>query len=175
MKLVKPWLPVLVAAALAASGCGYTLVGRGSFLPEDIRTIYVAPLENRTLQGQVEQILTTAITGEFVKRRRFEVVNDRGDADAEMLGAVTGFGATPVAFDQDGRATRFEISITAAMVFRRTDEAKTVLWASDRYLFRRQYELELSSTDFFDPQNVAVEEVAEEFAETLVIDVLEGF
>lgn len=168
-------LLTLGLGALLTLGCGYTLVGKGSYLPEDIRQIYVAPLENRTLQPQVDQILTPAITGEFVQRGRFEVVNSRNQADAEMVGAVTGFGVTPVAFDENGRATRYEISITAAMVFRRTDENGTVLWASDRYLFRRAYELQITSSTFFEPQNVAVEEVADEFAETLVIDVLEGF
>jgi len=39
---------LLAVATLTGSGCGYTLVGRGSFLPDYIKTIGVPTFENRT-------------------------------------------------------------------------------------------------------------------------------
>lgn len=161
---------------LVLVGCGYSLVGTGSYLPADIKAIYVAPLENQTLQPQVDQILTRAITEEFVTRRRYDVVNSAEAADAELLGAVTGYAVSPVAFDSEGRATQYEISITLALRFQRTKTTPPeILWASDRYVFRKQYEIEVSSSGFFDPQNLAIEDVAQDFARTLVVDLLEGF
>ena len=176
MLKLSRWLAVGMIAAVL-TGCGYTLVGTGSYLPEDIKAIYVAPLENRTLQPQVDQILTQAIAEEFVTRQRYEVVNSVDEADAQLLGAVTGYAVSPVAFDNEGRATQYEISITLALRFQRTKgDPPQILWASDRYVFRKQYELDVSSaTSFFDPQNLAIEDVAQEFARTLVIDLLEGF
>jgi hypothetical protein len=168
----------LVACGLLALGCGYNLVGKGSTLPADVEQIYVAPLENRTLRSQVDQILTAAITEEFVKRQRYDVVNSRDEADAEIVGSVTGFGATAVAFDANNRAERYEISITAALRLQRTTTPPELLWASDHYVFRRQYqagEEQASAEVFLDLQSQAMEEVAQEFAQTLIIDVLEGF
>ena len=69
-------LPAALALA-ALAGCGYALVGRGSNLPEDVREVYIAPLENRTQRSQVEQVLTRAIADEMVTRRRFAVVGGR--------------------------------------------------------------------------------------------------
>ncbi|MEO1367775.1 MAG: hypothetical protein AAFX50_11415, partial [Acidobacteriota bacterium] len=70
----------LLAVALFAQGCGYTLVGRASNIPDDIREIYVEPLVNQTQRQQVEQLLTQAIIDELVTRRRFEVINDITEA-----------------------------------------------------------------------------------------------
>lgn len=111
---------LLGASFLILSGCGYALVGRGSNLPEDIREVYIRPLENRTPRSQVEQELTRAIADELVQRQRFAVVGNVDEADAEISGAVVFYGATPITFDAEGRATEYEIAITAQIVFKRT-------------------------------------------------------
>ena len=111
---------LLGASFLILSGCGYALVGRGSNIPEDIQEVYIRPLENRTPRSQVEQELTRAIAEELVQRQRFTVVGSPEEADAEISGAVVFYGATPVTFDAEGRATEYEIAITAQIVFKRT-------------------------------------------------------
>jgi len=172
----RPWLwaslPVL--SCLLVSGCGYALVGRGSNLPADVRAVYLKPFDNRTQRAQVEQILTRAIADELVTRQRFSVVADAEQADAELSGAVVGFGVTPVAFDASGRATEYEISITAEVVFKRRG-ADEVIWRNDRYQFRESYPVEVDSATYFDRETLALEEVAGRFAETMVSDLLEGF
>jgi outer membrane lipopolysaccharide assembly protein LptE/RlpB len=174
-------IPLVVAlcGVLLLAGCGYTLVGRSNNLPEDVRKIYVAPLENRTPRSQVEQILTQALLDELVKRRRFEVINSEAAADAVLRGAVVTFAVRPVTFDADGLANKFEISITADMRFERPPRGganePTVLWASSRYSFREDYPLTEGGLSYFDRENLAIEETAETFAETLVTDLLEGF
>ncbi len=111
---------LLGVSFLSLSGCGYALVGRGSNLPPDIKNVYLRPLENRTPRSQVEQALTRAIADELVQRQRFSVIGAPEGADAEISGAVVAYGATPVTFDAEGRATEYEIAITAQIVFKRT-------------------------------------------------------
>jgi outer membrane lipopolysaccharide assembly protein LptE/RlpB len=167
-----------VAAALLVlpvlSGCGYALVGRASNLPEDIREVYIRPLENRTQRSQVEQELTRAIADEMVTRQRFAVVGSPEAADAELSGAVVAFGVTPVTFDTTGRATEYEITITAQMAFKRVGKEE-VIWSNENYVFRESYPIETSAADYFDREDEALEEAAERFAETMVSDLLEGF
>lgn len=164
---------VLLAAALA--GCGYALVGRASNLPADVQEVFIRPLENRTPRTQVEQFLTTAITDELVTRQRFTMVGSAGEADAELAGSVTGFAVTPVTFDAQGRATEYEIAITARVAFQRTSEEKAVLWSNDRYVFRESYPVQVSAAGYFDQEDTAIREAARRFAETMVSDLLEGF
>ena len=174
MRLKRHGLVVVMLLSTALGGCGYALVGRASNLPEDVRNIYIEPLVNNTARLQVDQFLSQAIADEFVTRQRFKVVSSRAEADALLSGTVTSFVVRPVAFGDEGRATEYEIIIGAKVVFKRRDSDE-VIWQQDRYQFQEDYELEVSETDFFDRQNEAIEEVALKFAETLVIDILEGF
>lgn len=175
-------LPILVtpclAAAVALAGCGYALVGRGLNIPEDIKKIYVQPLENSTSRSQVEQILTRAISDELLTRRRFETVNSAAEADAVLSGNVLTFVVRPVTFDQDGLADSFEVSISADMKFQRPPsggEEGEVIWSNSRYVFRQDYPLEEEETAYFDRENIAIQSTSERFAATLVTDLLEGF
>lgn len=164
----------LTALTLTAGGCGYALAGRGGNIPEEVQDVYLAPFENQTQRSQVEQFVTQAIATELVKRRRFSIVNSAESADAQLTGTVTAFGVTPVSFDNDGRATEYEISITAAVEFRRLDTDE-VLWSNSRYLFRENYPVDDTSTSYFDRENDAIEEAAERFADIMVSDLLVGF
>lgn len=179
MRVSKPSiLNLLLAGALLAplwtAGCGYSLVGRTSTLPEDVRNIYVEALRNTTRRSQLEQVLSRAIADEFVTRRRFEVVSSIREADGVLSGTVTGFSLRPVAFDAGGRANEYEIVISSSMRFARPNGGE-VLWQQERYSFRELYEATASEADFFSRQDQAIEEVAKKFAQTLVIDLLEGF
>lgn len=170
-RMSTAWL--LIVAALAA-GCGYGLVGRTSSLPEDIQDVYVQPLGNRTTRSQVDLLLTQAIGDEFVKRRRFNLISDSRQADAVLTGVVTGFTERPVTFGGEGRGSEYEIQITADMSFSRPG-AEEPLWVRNGYRFRETYEIDVSAADYFDRSDQAIEEVAEKFAEVIVIDLLEGF
>lgn len=174
----RPVALVLLAAtaAMAATlaGCGYTLVGRGTNVPEDVREVYLSPFENRTQRQQLDQYVTEAIADELTTRRRFDVVSDRGAADADISGVVTAFGLTPITFDDQGRATEFEISVTAQVLFRRVP-GDEVIWRADNYVFRETYEVELGEGGFLDREEEAIRDAVERFAETMVSDLLEGF
>ncbi len=183
MKVTWPVRLVVVATTLATglalSGCGYTLVGRASNIPEDIGRVFLQPFENRTTRIEVEQFLTQAIADELVTRARFELVATEGEADAVIRGSVTSFRVAPITFTSDGRAQEYELAIIADVSFRRvsspTEEEGEVIWANDRYQFKESYEVESADSDFFDRENIAIEDSAERFADTMVTDLLEGF
>lgn len=172
---------ILASAAAVLAGCGYTLVGLASNIPEDVRNVYVETLENGTQRAQVEQLLTQAIISEMVTRRRFSVVNDASEADAVLHGKVLQCRVRPLTFDANGLADNFEIEISADMVFQRVPasgqlpEDAEVIWKNARYLFRQDYPLEQAGVAYFDRELLAIEEVSDRFAETLVTDLLEGF
>ena len=169
---------LLALVALATLGCGYALVGRASNIPEDIQRVYVTPFENRTTRSEIEQFITAEVINELVTRQRFTMVNGTDEADAVIVGVISGFRVTPITFDADGRASEYEATITADVAFRRVPtepgaEAE-VIWANSRYLFRETYELD-ASDEFFDQENIALDDTAELFAKTMVSDLLEGF
>jgi len=165
----------VTAAILSAFGCGYALIGQGSNIPADVGVIFLQPLENQTRKSQVDQILGQAIADEVVLRGRFDLASGEDGADAVLEGEITNFVVTPVRFDNQGLAEEYEISIMAAMEFRRTD-SEEVLWRNPNYVFRNNYELdETDLTSFFDREIIAIDGVAILFARTLLTDLMEGF
>lgn len=166
---------LLLALGIAAlAGCGYTLVGQGTNVPEEVREVYLSPIENRTQRQRLDQIVTEAIALELSKRRRFSLVSEREGADADLSGAVVGFGLTPISFDNQGRADEYEISVTAQVVFERLPGGE-VLWRADHYQFRETYAVDITEAGFLDREEEAIREASDRFAETLVSDLLTGF
>ncbi len=166
----------LALVCVLLDGCGYGLVGRTSSLPPDIEEIYIQPLSNRTLREQIDQEFTRAITNEFLRRPRFKIVNTANEADAVLTGEVSNFQVRAVLFgaEDEGRAREYEILVLARMEFRRSG-TEEVIWQQPFYQFRENYTFDLDPLSFTDREDLAVLEVADEFAETLVIDILEGF
>jgi hypothetical protein len=163
----------VVLVLLPLVGCGYALVGRSSNLPEDVRSIYVETLANQTGRAQVDQIVTRALSQEFVKRQRFQVVGSTGEADAILTGTVLSYRVSPVAF-LEGRARQYQVQIGANMEFTRTDNDE-VIWRQSNYFFRETYEAEIDEAAYISREDEKLEDVAQRFAETVVIDLLEGF
>jgi hypothetical protein len=167
---------LLLAAflGLALSGCGYALVGHSNFLDPSIKTIQVPAFVNRTTRVELEQRVTQAVAEEFVSRGRLRLVTTAGEADAILRGSIDTFNIFPIAFDQ-GRATRYQVSITAKieLVDHRHDDK--VLWKNDQYRFTEDYDVNLESTDAFDQETRAITEIAVRFAEGLLTNLLEGF
>ena len=64
----------LVLLGAMSSGCGYSLAGRGSFLPAYIRTIGVPLFTNNTPVFDVERRITERVRTELIGRGRYKVV-----------------------------------------------------------------------------------------------------
>jgi outer membrane lipopolysaccharide assembly protein LptE/RlpB len=171
-RLLAGLAAALAAAALA--GCGYSLLGRGSTLPAEVRVIRFETLSNETSRVGVEQRVSREIARELATRGRFEVSAHAREADADLSGAVIQFDLYPVAFDAAGRATEYQVAITARVSLKALPEER-VLWESPAYTFRDNYKLAASAASYADRENEAIDRVAERFAASLVSSLLEGF
>jgi outer membrane lipopolysaccharide assembly protein LptE/RlpB len=168
-------LSALVVWSLILAGCGYALVGRANFLPEGIKTIQVPSFVNRTTRVELEQRVTQAVAEEIVSRGRLTLVSGPSEAHVILRGSIESFGLTPVAFNEEGRATRYQVTVAARieLVDHRNEDA--VLWKNDQYLFTETYSINLQLADAFDQETRAIQEIADRFAESVVTNLLEGF
>jgi len=167
-------LIVLLAPAIAATGCGYALVGKGSSLPDNIRVVQFTTLENMTQRVQLEQRFSGEIARELASRGRFKVQADSTGADAALTGAVLAFNLFPVAFDSQGRATDYQVQVTARVSLKTVPDGK-VLWENPAYTFRDNYSYAATAASYVDLENDAIDRVAGRFAQALVTSLLEGF
>jgi outer membrane lipopolysaccharide assembly protein LptE/RlpB len=165
---------IALACALLATGCGYALVGKGSSLPENIKIVQFTTLENRTPRVELEQRFSAAIVRELVSRGRFKVQAGPDGANAVLSGTVIGFDLYPVAFDSQGRATDYQVRVTARVSLHTLPDDKT-LWENPAFTFRDNYQFSATAASYTDLENDAIDRVADRFAQSLVTSLLEGF
>lgn len=173
-------LIVVLLACLSSSGCGYALVGGGSFLPDYIETVGIPLFENGTSVFEVEQIVTQEVRQEFIGRGRYRVVAETDEVDAVLIGSIDNIEIAPASFSDDQQASRFVFTLTAGIQFTdlTTDE---VLWENPRLVFSDEYDVASGGGDvesvsaFFGQRSNAVERIAQDFAETVVSSILEAF
>ena len=168
----------LTAAALAAAGCGYRLVGTGDTgaIPKHLQTLHIAPFVNKTTRAELDQRLTEEVSQEWVRRGRFQLVSNPDQADVVLSGSVTSANVSPVRFDDQGRASEYQLSVAADVTFvDRTGEKPVVLWRDQRFTRVISYEVDASLANYFDREVQAMERLARDFARGLVVTILEGF
>jgi len=168
-----------VVCAVSGAGCGYSLAGRGSFLPAYVRTIGVPTFVNRTSVFNLETLLTQKVRAEFIGRGKYQILPQTTGVDALLTGEVTGVSIVPASFSNQQLASRYAITMTARVELRDLKENK-VLWDNPSVMFRQDYEATSGRgvTDpvaFFQQDATALERMSSEFARTIVSAILEAF
>ncbi len=162
-----------VVMVVGLCGCGYRVASKNR-LPQPIHTIDVEPLKNQTTTYKVEQILTRALVSELVERTNYDVVSGNSQADAVLKGRVIRVTANPVTFARTAFASTVLVTVYAGIELtdRRTG---AVLFKNDQYIFREQYIVNVDVENFFSEMNPALQRIANDFAESVVVSILEGF
>jgi hypothetical protein len=169
-----------LGAGAIAAGCGYSLAGRGSFLPDYIRVIGIPMFGNRTPYATVEQVFTEKVRVEFQGRGRYTVNPHELGADGAVRGDITGISAAPVAFTDAQLATRYRFTVSIAVQFFDARQQKT-LWENPALIFADEYELAnrasvtLDAAAFLDQERAAVDRLSTDFARSVVSAILEAF
>ncbi len=174
-------LGFVMLAALGSPGCGYHIAGHSSTLPKTIHVIAVPAIENKTTSFRLEQKLTAATVHEFLAKTSYRIVSNPEDADAVLRGKVLSLEAVPLLFDTaTGAATTMLVTVKCEVTF--TERAtQKVLYHSDSFVFRNQYEISADTADttdlrnFFNEQGPALDRLAQDFAQRLVAAVTENY
>jgi hypothetical protein len=170
---------LILALAIATTGCGYALAGRGSFIPDRIRVVGIPPLENRTSFSRVEQVLTEKVRTEFIGRGKYTVLPSEVGAHAVLSGAITSVTVQPVGFTEQQFASRYLFTLTMRVQF--TDAATNeVLWSNEALTFREEVDLSARGTAiegsvFLDQEQASFERISTDVARTVVSAILEAF
>jgi outer membrane lipopolysaccharide assembly protein LptE/RlpB len=160
---------------LMSTGCGYHTAGQGGQLPEAVRTIAVPAFKNETTTYRIEQMLTSSVVREFTTRTHYRILNDPGEAaDATLNGTVLSTTASPLAYDTaTGRAASVMVVVSIKVIL--ADRSGKVLYQNPAYVFREQYEVSQDLPSFFEEDSPAFRRLSQDFARTLVANILEGF
>ncbi|HVR24584.1 MAG TPA: LptE family protein [Candidatus Polarisedimenticolia bacterium] len=172
---MRRWRTVCLAVLAAGSGCGYHTAGSAARLPENVKTIAVPAFTNVTTTYRIEQMLTSSVVREFTTRTHYHILNDPGEAaDATLRGTVISTSASPLTYNSaTGQAA--SVLVVVSMKVSLTDRQGKVLYQNPSYLFREQYEVSQDLASFFEENSPAYRRLSQDFARTLVSNILEGF
>ena len=178
---------MFVALALTLAGCGYHVAGRSDSLPKSIHVIAVPALENKTTIYRIEQKLTAATVHEFLVKTPYRVVSVPANSDAVLRGKILSLEAVPLLFDTaTGRAATMLVTMKCEVTFEERETGK-ILYHTDNFLFRNEYEIPTVVTPstgqvnpstlaaFFQEQDPALDRMAQDFAARLVAAVVENY
>ena len=159
----------------ASTGCGYHTAGHSVQLPENVKTIAVPAFVNETSTYRIEQMLTSSVVREFTTRTHYRILNTSGEAaDATLRGTVVSTSASPLTYNSTtGQAA--SVLVVVSMRVSLTDRGGKVLYQNPSYLFREQYEVSQDLASFFEEDSPAFRRLSQDFARTLVSNILEGF
>ena len=164
-----------LALLVLSTGCGYHTAGHAVQLPENVKTIAVPAFVNQTSTYRIEQMLTASVVREFTTRTHYHIVNTPGeDADATLRGTVVSTSSSPLTYNSaTGQAAT--VLVVVSMRVTLTDRQGKVLYQNPSYLFREQYEVSQDLVSFFEEDSPAFRRLSQDFARTLVSNILEGF
>jgi len=167
----------LLLLAILLTSCGYHTAGHAAQLPANVTTIAIPAFKNETLTYRIDQMLTASVVREFNTRTRYRIINDAkddADADATLRGTVLSTAATPLAYDTaTGQAASVLVVVSIRVAL--TDRNGKVLYQNPAYVFREQYEVSQDLSSFFEEDSPAFRRLSQDFARTLVSNILEGF
>lgn len=171
MRLRGGWLFLLLLTA----GCGYHTAGHAGQLPENVKTIAIPAFVNETRTYRIEQMLTSSVVREFTTRTHYRLLNDPSEAaDATLHGTVLSTSASPLTYDTATGRTA-SVLVVVSLKVSLLDRQGKVLYENPAYLFRETYEVSQDLSSFFEEDSPAFRRLSQDFARTLVSNILEGF
>jgi hypothetical protein len=165
------------AAGALASGCGYSLQGRGITTDPSVKRIGVPLFKDRSGKVGLDSRVTQAVIEELLKRGRFTIVKETTNVDAVVEGEIVSWTVVPVNFSSDTgvtQATRYAISLTAKVVYRKIGQQEP-LWSNDAFSQRDEYDMDQTASSYFDREEQSIERLAAGFARSVVAAMLEAF
>jgi hypothetical protein len=130
----------IVSAALVAAGC-YGFRGGGGF-PSDIRTVYIEPFENRTVQVELDQQLFQKLTDRLPRALGTRPGGEQ-NADAVIRGRILNYddigqNYRPGQTDGNIDVLTYQVAITVAVEI--IDRKRNlVLWDTQSLVGRGEY------------------------------------
>lgn len=165
-------IALLWVCLLFLTGCGYQLSGRGSQIPDHIKSIYIPDFDNKTSLSQAEQYVTFAIRDEFIKRSRLKLIENLSEADSSLEGEISFFEVKPLNISQAAQSNLYNLRIRLKVRF---IDLKTnqIIYENKNVSFSKQYEIDTG--DFFSQASAALKKISAEFSDSIVSIMLENF
>ena len=119
-------------------GCGYRFTPGGEYIDKSIQTVFVDNFSNKTSEANVENIFRRAFIDQFIKGRRFKLVDGRETADAVFRGNIINLMATPLSYNKNNLTAEERVTVTIELIMEEQG-TKNVLWTDKSFSAYEDY------------------------------------
>jgi hypothetical protein len=143
----------LLILCLGMTGCGYrqypagATVGRTSETTStdgnsDVKKVFVGGFTNNTSEANIETGLRNAFIDQFIKGRRFRIVDTEGLADLVLKGDIKNLAVSPLAYrGANNLAVEKRITVTLSLTLTAKGSSKA-LWREENFSHWGDYALD---------------------------------
>jgi hypothetical protein len=124
LKILSPFVVVLGLAALG--GCSHYQLGTET--SRGFRTLFVAPVTNKTMLPQSQALVATRVRESFIRDGRVALANSANGADATLTIVINDYHRDVAAVREDdtGLARKFNVTLGVAATLRDNRSGKTI-------------------------------------------------
>lgn len=152
--------------------CGYGLVGRGTALPQGVKSVSIANFQNKSGEPELDIIVTGAVRDAFTVDGRL-AVDDSGKADSTLTGVIESYSLQPVAFKSNGVASEYNVSMGISVTHKSARPEKILI--KQKVSVEWRYVAQGTITASEGQRLLATKEAAKQAAEALLSLVIEAF
>jgi hypothetical protein len=164
---------VILILVIMLIGCGYEFgTGAKPGAAYGLR-LAVPVFHNDTFEPVLDKRVTEMVRRQFLQADGLTLVNDVGAASWTIVGRITGYGLSTIAFRQGPGTTENRVTISATVLLQDTSTKKTV-WA-EGYVRSAEFFQTADLAQNRSRQDRATEEAAQAMAEDIVSRVLEVY
>lgn len=118
-----------VAATLCAVLCGCANYRIGTTLPPHLKTIYVETFENRTVEPNIEQRITTAVRRKFQHDGQLKIVAAEADADIVLKATLKSYDVDSLLYERGNPSAtrRYRARIVCAIDASEVESGKQIV------------------------------------------------
>lgn len=129
MTFSKNLLIYLIVLIFSATGC-LTYSFTGTSIPQDVRTVYIPFLPDRTDSGisDLSDRLNQSLINRFINQSRLSLANDKENADSFIEGSIQSYRNQPFSVGGDEQANLNEVQISVRATFQFAKDEKP-LWS----------------------------------------------
>jgi outer membrane lipopolysaccharide assembly protein LptE/RlpB len=163
---------ILTVSVMMVSACGYRFAGEGNF-PGGASRLFVAVLENQTIETGFEAVMTNDLIYEITRSRANAYTSNPLAADAVLTGTIRE--TRTVTVSRQSTQVSLRRRVTAYVDLHLTDRQGKVVWKVRRLSAKQEYDVVDSQAVTEQNRKDALRSLSSKFAEKVVIRLTEEF
>ena len=127
---MRQYVPAIICAlAILICGCGpYSFSASGK---SEFQSVYVEPIENKTIEYELADRLYDAIIASFIQDNTVQVL-EQSRADAWMTGTLVSYRRDPYNYDQQDAVSQYAVKVTLQVRVVKAN-SEDVIWEENFY------------------------------------------